>query len=122
MQTDTMKVSPLKVNLTRNRSLHGRALSSFTAHLGETGWKATGTCKQGALDQLFADLKNAEENTFRRKYVRKGQVTFALYFAGGWCYDIVRDDGSASTGSLLANSYQDAVNKMLAHVAQHEGQ
>lgn len=122
---DTLSATPakdLKVTVTRDTWLGRKRLGTFTARLGDTGWKAHGTCKQGAIEQLYADLKNADENMFARKYVRKGNVTFALYYAGGWQYDIVRDDGKTSVTMMsLCNSFRDATERMLAHVAQHDG-
>jgi hypothetical protein len=121
MQTEQTKINPFRVTVENVKNLFGRKSGSFLATLGETGWKAFGTCKQGAIEQLHADLVNAERNLQTRKYVRKGLVTFALYYAGGWQYDIIRDDGGYSAIMITSNSYNDAVQRMLEHVAQHEG-
>ncbi len=121
-------MNSIKSTLTRNTTMLGRKGNSFSARLTfadqDSGWLVMGTNKEALTGQLFDAIKNASEYSHARRYVRKGSVTFALYYANGWCYDIVRDDGKASSCFLNVSdtkTYPQALEKMLAHVEQHDG-
>jgi hypothetical protein len=113
----------VKLNVEQNRTMFGKASGTFTAHLGETGWSARGTCKEGAIQTLAWELTQARKNEYTRRYIRIPGATFALYWAGaGWCYDIIHDDyasgyvGSCSMSS--AKTLDDAFTEMARHADQ----
>jgi hypothetical protein len=100
----------------------GRRSKTYRCTLSDTGWEVTGPNKEQLYELLGDVLKRQADYLHTRRYVRKDNVTFALYYANGWQYDIVRDDGSASTCMLNCQSYADALERMLKHAANHCGE
>lgn len=120
METKTVN---LKVTVTQNRTMFGKRRESFTASLGDTGWEAEGTCREGALQLLAHDLTQAKANEMRRYYVRAQGATFALYWAGaGWCYDIILDSNpNRPCISMCGHSvtFEQAKASVDSHAAQY---
>lgn len=102
-------------------NLFGKRSGQYVARLSDTGWEVQGRDKATLIDTLRNVLKRQEQFTHTRRYIRKGTVTFALHYANGWQYDIIRDDGNYSVSCLSVNSYADALEIMLRHVAEHDG-
>lgn len=119
----------MKTIITQDRHILGRKAKTYSAKLGtlgaDTGWMVTGCASRDeAASLLFDRVKAQEEYNHARKYVRKGNVTFALFYANGWQYDIVRDDGQASSCHMNivdVRTYAQALERMLKHVATHDG-
>jgi hypothetical protein len=59
-------------------------------------------------------------HVFARRYLATRDVTFALFYANGWCYDIVTSDGAqhGSTHFDAANEH-DAFEAMRRHFEQY---
>lgn len=115
-----MKVTVEKHHAHGNR----RNPATFIAKIGETGWQASGPTKEIALERLEQLLTKEHDEQFTRHYRRKGVVTFCLYYAQGWTYDIVRDGDMSgvhgSCGTACTNE-REALAQMESHVAQHDG-
>lgn len=122
MNAETQATVNLKVTVTAKRDMLGRRVNAYVVKLGETGWEAQGTCKEGALQLLQWELEQARRNEYRHFYARAQGATFCLFWAGaGWCYEIVRDDAPnrASMSSFASGAlFETCRDKMLAHVAQ----
>lgn len=119
--TETMTARDLlKVRVEQKRNMFGKRQAAYEAHLGETGWTATGTCKEGALQLLQWELTQAKQNEHTRRYIRVPGATFCLYWAGGWCYDIVHDDHTSSTvgGCLMSTKSLDVAFASMARHAE----
>lgn len=117
-----------KVEQARNM-FRKKCPGQFIATLADTGWQSTGNTKEKAIDGLRDALKKQADQMYARAYVRKGNVAFALYYANGWHYDIVRDQSphdlpirqQASSCGLSAETYLQALEAMVKHAQEHDG-
>lgn len=99
-----------------------RRTKRYVCKLADTGWQIEGSDREMLVDALRIVLTRQCEFLHTRKYVRVKDVTFALYFANGWQYDIVHDDGKTSSCMLNISdvkSYGDALSVMMRHVQQY---
>lgn len=88
-------------------------------------WNHSDKDKRVALEQLRERIERQSDFCQTRKYIRANGATFALYYADGWQYDIVRDDNPDrySTTCLCDRyfTYPQALEKMIAHIEQFNG-
>lgn len=99
----------------------GCRIKSYVCKLADTGWQVTGRNRESLMERLRQVLTRQEQFLHTRRYIRKGNVTFALYYANGWQYDIVRDDGRSSASMLTCDTYMQALEIMTKHANQHDG-
>lgn len=119
IETEGTPVRSLKVTSERCRNMFGKRSSRYVARLADTGWEHEADTKEQALEGLAQALARAELYAYTRRYVRKGGVTFALFYANGWQYDIVHDDGKTSGCLMACETYPQALAQMMRHVADY---
>jgi len=120
-------MTTLRCNIIAEKSMLGKKTGKFTASLGagetSTGWQVSGCeTKEQASERLFQELKSQAAYSSVRVYIRKGSVTFALFYSSGWCYDIVRDDGKVCSCCMDGiRTPGAAIERMAKHAEQHDG-
>lgn len=94
----------LKLTVMAERTMFGKLNGAYTASIGALTGR--GKTREQALAALECELAQLDRYSHVRRYlVTPGGTTFALSYAiGGWCYDIVRRDGSNS-GCMLGRDY-----------------
>ena len=104
----------MKIEITQNRTIFGKKTKTFTAKFAE--WIGEGKTKEEALAGLTKILENQNKYLFERKYIPARNAVFALYYAQGFCYDIVHTDtGQVSTCMMGDIPKLEAIEKMTAH-------
>ena len=116
---------PMKTIVTQNRTMLGRKVDSYTAALGETGWSVSAPSRELAVAELERKLTDQSRHCFARSYRRSDltKTTWVLFYAQGWQYDIIHDDGGeyphASSVMLGDKSEPEAREAFAAHYAQY---
>lgn len=111
-----MTPTTLKLTVQADKTMFGKKSGNFNATLGP--WTVQAPTKEAAVEKLERDLTELDRHMFTRRYLVTPQgVTFALYHRfGGWAYDIVRHDGSASSCMFGAGfTEQSAFESMQRH-------
>jgi hypothetical protein len=98
----------------------GRKIRRVEAHCGSL--RGDGANRTEAKAALMERIELQLRHAYTRRYLRTADVTFALYYADGWSYDIVAGDGArySSTG-LGACDEREAYQAMSRHFLQYIG-
>lgn len=89
----------------------------------EATWGAITACganKTAAKTALIEAVERQLEHVYSRRYLSSSEVTFVLFYANGWCYDIVKaGDARGGTCHLDAVDERDAFERMRRHFEQY---
>lgn len=85
---------------------------------------AHGANRTEAKANLLADIERQLAHVYARRYLSANDVTFCLYYANGWSYDIVRgerDLGQRSSSTMMGGepSETEAFESMKRHFEQY---
>lgn len=78
----------------------GKLVRQWEARLGDI--TRTAPTKPQAKAELMEALAEQAEHCYTRSYLQRGDVVFALCYADGWRYDIVRS-GRVTSSTLLGD-------------------
>lgn len=97
----------------------GRKIRRVEASAGSMS--ASGANKTEAKAALMACVERQLTHMRTRRYLRTDDVTFALFYADGWVYDIVSGDGHRNSSTLLgaAMDEREAFESMKRHFGQY---
>jgi hypothetical protein len=95
----------------------GKLIRRTRARFGEL--EAFGENKTEAKNALMAMVLDQCSHVFTRRYLTADGVTFALYYANGWGYDIVRAGRVACSTGFGEISFHEALERMRAHFEQY---
>ena len=97
----------------------GRLIRRVEAEWGKI--RAFGANKTEAKNALLEAIEQQLANAYTRRYLRTDDVTFALYYADGWNYDIVTGDGHRTSSTMLGAEIlpHDAFASMNRHFEQY---
>lgn len=84
------------------------------------GISAMGANKTEAKNALMERIELQLRHMRTRRYLRTDDETFVLYYADGWAYDMVRDDGTRYGSTMLAtDDEREAFESMKSHFEQN---
>lgn len=114
----------MKLTTHASRNMFGKLSGQYEAHLksGEdTLLSDTGKTKEEAVINLTAKIQLQEKYAHTRIYRwAKDGTLFALYWAHGWGYDIVKQDSTSPCSCLLSTlSQSEALRAMEKHAEQY---
>jgi hypothetical protein len=95
----------------------GKLVRQVEASLGDI--RRTAATKPEAKAAVLAAVEEQTQHLYERRYLAADGVVFALYYADGWSYDIIRDGQRGCTTNFEASDVTEAFEKMRHHFEQY---
>lgn len=114
--SDVVEVVPIKSALGKLTGYR----AAFGSYSSSTGFERDGKDRKGAIASLVAAVKRQLTHRYDRAYYACNDGTLlVVYYADGWCYDIVRDGKRSSVCTMNVETFAAARAEAEVFVEQY---